>query len=176
MWRRGQDLNLRPSGYERFVPACAAECRFPLRHKGSRRLAVPHRTDPYRPLLPDLAEDPADTAMQARTPNASGQAAGGGTASEFRPRCLGRDGRGRSSLRSSSSRTATSSSRDPSASSHMSQDTLPIAAGDDASGRRRRPSRVLVVPGLLVVRLRVHHLEGLVQMHVDLGAVVECEP
>lgn len=48
----------------RSVPACPAECRFALSHKRSDRLAVPNRTGLYRPLLPDLADDLADAAMQ----------------------------------------------------------------------------------------------------------------
>jgi len=64
-------LNLRPSGYERFVPACAARCRSPLPHKGSEHFLVPNGTGLCRPLLPDLAEDLADAAMQARTPNSA---------------------------------------------------------------------------------------------------------
>jgi hypothetical protein len=51
------------------VPDCPVWCRSPLSYKGSEHFDVPNGTGLCRPISPDLAEDLADAAMQARTPN-----------------------------------------------------------------------------------------------------------
>ncbi len=70
-WWRGQDLNLRPSGYERDDQLVSPYHRVPDRALllGFRVRSYRRRASPYRPLLPDLAEDLADARMQDQLPN-----------------------------------------------------------------------------------------------------------